>query len=166
MNRFPFRLGSISTGTLNTGELLDTFAYAFDHQLRDVPNVAGSQRRLIRECKAYSALIDAGHVNDDGLEYASVLLADIMEAMQGFAPAFVRFGAHDGDGADFGYWPDIESLDDAVQAGDVLKVSDLCEVPHLYTGEVMVVNDHGNVTLYAHTGDENNPHATEMWSCV
>ena len=34
---------------------------------------------------------------------------------------------------------------------DGLRVSDLCEVPAGYSGEVLLVNDHGNMSLYAYS---------------
>lgn len=45
---------------------------------------------------------------------------------------------------------------------DGLRVSDLSEVPDDYTGEVLHVNDHGNMTLYACTDGE----CSEVWSVV
>lgn len=45
---------------------------------------------------------------------------------------------------------------------DGLKVSDLSEVPKDYRGEVAVVNDHGNVTLYVKSARK----LTEIWSIV
>ena len=53
--------------------------------------------------------------------------------------------AHEGDGADFGYWPiDIE---EDVGEGSILKVNGFGEWPTGYSGDVVVVNDHGNLTI-------------------
>lgn len=46
--------------------------------------------------------------------------------------------------------------------GGSLKVGDLADVPKWFRGEVAVVNDHGNVTLYVKTSRG----MREVWSVV
>jgi hypothetical protein len=36
---------------------------------------------------------------------ASEIIADMMDALNDLAPAGYYFGAHEGDGSDFGFWP-------------------------------------------------------------
>jgi hypothetical protein len=38
-------------------------------------------------------------------EDAHFLLTEIQDALELFAPPGAYFGAHEGDGADFGFWP-------------------------------------------------------------
>jgi hypothetical protein len=70
-----------------------------------------------------------------------------------FAPPFCSFGAHEGDGADFGYWWSSEAFDDAVNEGTVLKVDELPDESEIAEMDkdveyVAQVSDHGNVELY------------------
>ena len=39
-------------------------------------------------------------------EYASELIDELADALQAYAPAGAYFGSHEGDGADFGFWPE------------------------------------------------------------
>jgi hypothetical protein len=71
---------------------------------------------------------------------------------------YAYFGAHPGDGADYGFWID----EDVEYNFDGLKVEDTSEVPEDYTGEVLHINDHGNMTLY----NSNNGELEEVWSLV
>lgn len=43
---------------------------------------------------------------------------------------------------------EIDMLEARAFDGEILKVADLSEVPDEYIGEIMLVNDHGNVTHY------------------
>jgi len=72
-------------------------------------------------------------------------LEALSDALEEYAPPYFYFGAHPGDGADFGFWLS-ESFEDDF---DGLKGSDTSEIPTSYTGEVLRVNDHGNMTLYS-----------------
>jgi hypothetical protein len=61
---------------------------------------------------------------------------------------YCRFGAHEGDGSDYGFWPiDIEDIKEQVRERGVV-VSDLSEVPPRFNGEILLINDHGNASLY------------------
>ncbi len=61
---------------------------------------------------------------------------------------------------EYGFWvcQDVESIFDG------LKVSDLNEIPKDYDGEILFVNDHGNVTLYNKYRTSQKLH--EIWSIV
>jgi hypothetical protein len=128
------QFGSISSGTLRTEDLLESFADELEYQLK-------RQTRSFKR-KAYRALInEARRVNPEG-EDASCVVDELQDALQDFSPPYAYFGAHPGDGADFGYW--VDDMDNF----DGLRVDDTSEVPADYSGEVLHVNDHGNMTLY------------------
>jgi len=84
-----FQLGSISTGTLKTEDLLP----AFIHEL---------------------AIRNPDHtLYFDG--EPSDMLREVDQDLQELCPPFVYFGAHPGDGADFGFWPDWDAIEEALQ---------------------------------------------------
>ena len=85
-------------------------------------------------------------------------LEALFDALEAYCLPYFYFGAHPGDGADYGYW----LSDEWEQGFDGLKVSDTSEVPRDYTGEVLLVNDHGNMTLYACTRGR----LREVWAIV
>ena len=120
-------------------------------------------------------------------EDADYDLSDLFDALDAYSAPYFYFGSHPGNGADYGYWlseswdedflgnPGLAfALRESAQyralhgAGDIdpmppaIKVSDLSEVPSWFRGEVAVVNDHGNVTLYVKTSRA----LREIWSVV
>ena len=71
----------------------------------------------------------------------------------------LQLDRHPGDGADYGFWVSWDSIEDAQHDGELLRVSDISEVPDDHTGSVLLVNDHGNATLYDSDGNE-------LWAVV
>lgn len=139
-------IGSISHGTLREEDLLSAFT---------------SELSRLDDDNVYAALVKEAEEIDPESEHVSEIINDLSDALNDFAPPYCYFGSTEGDGADFGFWPSIDSLEDAVRDGEVLKVSDLSEVPSDYIGEVALVNDHGNVT-FGHTVAQ----FVEDWSVV
>ncbi len=85
--------GSISTGTLRPQDLIPRF---FD-------------TLAVVDPTAHNTLNPDVHValnQLDADEYTDVddLLASLIDALDDAAPEGYRFGAHEGDGADFGFW--------------------------------------------------------------
>lgn len=132
---YKAEIGSISSGTMRSEDLIPDFAWVLN-QLAD-----GKEHiRLIWE---------AGEITDFDSEYADEILSELMDALNEYAPPYCYFGSHEGDGADYGFWPIWDQLDELprVPAGE--------EHPE---GEHLMVNDHGNVDLYC--GEEH------IWSVV
>ena len=148
-------IGTVIHGSLRTQELIPAFLdlareYAPEHyaQLCALP---------FGPIPAYAAEdedADWWHSDD-----AAYLLDELYNLLDEHAPDYCTFGAHDGDGSDFGFWPNWQALEDAVTDGEVLKVGDLAGVPSDWRGPVLLVNDHGNATLYDEAG-------TETWRAV
>jgi hypothetical protein len=166
-----FSLGTVSHGTLRTQDLLEAFA----NELKDRATgdeLTPVRRELIDDALTYAKLIEADHLNDDGQEAAGEIVNELIEALTELAPAYVHFGAHEGDGSDFGFWVSWDSLEEDARYGNyMLKVSDTADVPTDYSGYVMHVTDHGNVTLYSaepYRGGaaDHGPMLTELWACV
>jgi len=97
-----------------------------------------------------------GYYESDESEWDLDALTD---ALNEYAPDHFYFGSYPGDGADYGYWLSDSFQDDF----DGLKVSDTCDIPAGYVGEVLHVNDHGNMTLYTRG---RNGRLYEVWAIV
>lgn len=137
--------GSVSHGTMRTEDLIPEFAYT----LRDLRGALPIDiARAVRK-------FDAGTLNQESQDF---LVEALFDGLEEFSPPYGYFGAHAGDGSDYGFWLSESALEDF----DGIKVDDTSSVPAEYTGEVMHVNDHGNVTLYAARRGK----LREIWSIV
>lgn len=143
-------LGSISHGTLRAVDLLDSFADALEQCAKEAMPHPGAinpdHMRLVAEARDWleGEWEEGEEDNENDLETAAELMSQLQDALAEYAPSYCYFGAHEGDGSDFGFWVSMESLEDF----DGLRVDDLSKVPPNYQGEVLHVNDHSNMTLY------------------
>ena len=95
------------------------------------------------------------------------LLHDLLDALNEYAPPFCYFGAHEGDGSDFGFWVDINYIEDCTHSCELLQTSDLAEIPGDFCGDAVVINDHGNMSLYrAGIDSKGEQTLTEIWAVV
>lgn len=145
-------IGSVSSGTLRTEDLLEAFADELAHQVKLAAPHPGALN------PEHTKLIDEARDIDPDSDDAPEIVNELMDALNEYAPPYFYFGAHPGDGADFGYWLSDSMTDDF----DGLKVDDTSEVPSDYSGEVLHVNDHGNMTLYT----ANHGELKEVWAVV
>jgi hypothetical protein len=131
-------IGSISSGKLHTVDLLEAFADELERIEAGNP--------LVTEARAVLTLVKAGwDMVADG-EEASELVSALQDELQQHAPDYCYFGTSEGDGADFGFWPSMESINELPRVDDPADVEN-----HL--GEACAfVNDHGNVTVYGSDG--------------
>ena len=141
--------GSVSSGTMRPEDLIPAFASALD-DLR----LSREHRKLVTEAgkvEVFDGTIEAQETAQDILE-------DLFDALDCYAPPYAYFGAHTGDGSDYGFW-----LSESFESDfDGLKVESTSDVPKGYSGEVAQVSDHGNVTLYAYSRGRSR----EVWSLV
>jgi hypothetical protein len=142
-------IGSISSGTMRNEDLIPDFAWELDHLLKkQVKRFKRAEyRKLIRE---------AEKIGDYESEEAGYTLEALFEALEAFAPPLCYFGANEGDGADYGFWPSIEGYDG-------LRVEGLEDVPEGYSGEVLIVNERGNITFGTIT---KRGKFSELWGAV
>lgn len=144
-------IGSVSHGTLLTQDLLDTFARELQyHVQRNADEWCSEEGRANRDY--YLRLAgEALEVDPDfQAEAASTLVnVDLIDALTEFAPPYCYFGTREGDGADFGFWPAMdeinelpcyESVDAAIEAGE--------------KNDFRTLTDHGNVTVWGIGGTE------------
>lgn len=156
-NNYRKNMGSISSGTMRPEDLLPCFIA----ELESMRPLQKAHRTLLREVQQR---MDAAELL--GLSYFEVLngeqaaedIEELETALQDYCLPHFYFGAHPGDGADFGYWLSEGFTEDF----DGLKVDDTSEIPTGYTGEVLHVNDHGNCTLYACSRGKRR----ELWGIV
>ena len=105
-------------------------------------------------------LKDENRADDDAWwnseDCAHLLNETLSDALNEHAPVLCYFGAHPGDGSDFGFWP-CEDLEDALMNSmdDIMPMGPMEDMPEY----IMKTNDHGNVTMY-------RVHLVEEWSCV
>jgi len=143
-------MGTLSSGSMKTEDILPECIYflksiAKDCQItKQVKAIVAEYNKLeVNDNGDYST--DDSHEGMDSAESAEMLLnEDCFNLLNEIAPPYFYFGSHPGDGADFGFW-----LSDGFDMDfDGLKVSDLSEIPKGYTGEILHINDHGNMSLY------------------
>lgn len=151
-------IGSVSTGTLRTEDLVEAYAEALEKLLKKQTTrfKRAPYRAALRSAAAWERkLFNPPVLHDDlGVQIAE-LLGDLL---QDFAPSLCYFGAHEGNASDFGFWPSDGSIDDfdgpRVQAGD--------PPPRGHLGEYLSVTDHGNLSLMVAT----RTGTREIWSIV
>jgi len=123
-----FQLGSISTGTLRTEDLLEAF------------------HSTIAESGTPPALAEDGYA-DGGKAYSDEELLEVYtEQLESLCPPFVYFGTLEGDGADFGFWPDMDGFNESRRL-DGNYQGNPEEVWHVAENVISHVSDHGNVTV-------------------
>ena len=96
--------------------------------------------------------VDAGDVPED--------MDGLYNALESFCPPFVYFGAHEGVGADFGFWPDRDAIQEAIDPTSCLvRINANGDYVLEEDGVIVQVSDHGNLTV---TDLERNV----LWSVV
>ena len=185
--KINYPIGSVSSGTMRPEDLIPAFCSELEYRAKHDTWIPAKVRRAhlaaVRDINAsmqthgetdgYDAKgeyhYDAGDYYES--EDAESDLESLFDALEAYAGPYFYFGAHPGDGADYGYWLS-ESWDEDFTSplcpicGEgtsvQIKVNDLTDVPNRFRGEVAVVNDHGNVTLYVKTART----MREVWSIV
>ena len=152
-----FNLGTISAGTMRPQDLIPSFLETLDSLGGTIPGDL--------ECGTHIEYTnwpstDLTTIDDDDpfwdSEEASWDLDALFDALGELAPAYVYFGAHPGDGSDYGFWPDIDSLEDDLRYAEP---TDNPEEKIIDNDHIVQINDHGNVTMMTLDREV-------LWSCV
>lgn len=162
---FYASLGSVSSGTLRPEDLIPCFVELLN-ELKEQESLSKSPNKDL-----YSSLDDVlgpmeRRIELDGYyesEESNHDLDWLFGLLDAYAPPFSYFGAHVGDGCDYGFWLSEDSVMDAIHDGDILKLDAGDEWPtELPAGcyYVLEVTDHGNMTLF----DASN--RREIWGVV
>jgi len=125
------RIGFIIAGTVRAKDLIPAFT--------EVLTQLDTERR-------YRALTRRARITTPGK--AAEHLESLVEALGEFAPPYAYFGAHWGDGADWGYWPDWDAIDADRRSGELASGDEL-PANGSRTGLYLHISDHGNAELYA-----------------
>ena len=169
-------IGSISTGTLRTEDLLEAFAEEL-HRLdpasdlpEDVEKLRSSSHDMedsddgfgehCLSCGDYENDLDllCSEASERIREQASYMVNEqLFDALNEFSPPFVYFGSHPGDGSDFGYWPDVDALEEEMRDAEDTDDADTKYLPD--TNVLVQVSDHGNILVM-------DMDRRELWSCV
>lgn len=161
-------IGSVSHGTMRPEDLIPAFlealdnakeSYSFDDSVPELDRVARIAQLDTEMGEIERRRESSGYYNSEDCHYDLEWLVDILSE---FAPSYCEFCSHEGDGADYGCWPNWYIIIDDIHDGTLLKVDDMSDVPDDHTGDVIHVNDHGNATLYSVT----NGNAQEVWVIV
>ena len=134
-----FQLGSISHGTLRLKDLIPVFIDTI-HRLTtpDMPTVSidwiGADARLFD---------DDFFTSDD----ADQTMVELVEVLNELCPPFVYFGTLEGDGADFGFWPDMPRITEEMRNYPENYDTTSGEVTLTDDNVIVQVSDHGNVTV-------------------
>lgn len=141
-----FQLGSISTGTLRTQDLLPVFLETFIALGGNVPSdlECGSYIEYLNWPNPETTACDEDDKFWDS-EDAMWDMEALTNGLNNLCPPFVYFGTLEGDGSDFGFWPDMEALNEAMQHMGMASESD--EEILAEEGVIVQVSDHGNVTV-------------------
>jgi hypothetical protein len=146
MRSKKIQIGTVSHGTMRAIDLVPNFC--------EVLASVGGYGKITREGRKLMA-------KGDTPELTEFLNERLWDAMQAAAPPYAEFGAHEGDGSDYGFWPSIEALSEDAREGDtVVKVEAGNPWPEMAKSVVYVmeVTDHGNVTL------RHRSNGREIWS--
>lgn len=148
------QVGSVSEATMRPQDLLPRFC-------EELRYLGHRDKELTRIEKRVNRALNGKYGEDDVYfedEVSQWDLAYLFAMLNEHSLPYMYFGSHPGDGSDYGFW-----VSEGIEYDfDGLKVEDLAEVPQNYTGEVLHINDHGNMTLYSAKRGK----LTEIWGIV
>lgn len=141
-------LGTVSHATMRPEDLIPAFLAEIEYLAtkKSAQRVRGEIRKIRQECRA-------GDFSEQ--ERDDYILELLFDALGSIAPPLCYFGAHEGDGADYGFWFSPESLDEGIRYGSIIRVDAGDAYPdRLGTADYIAeVTDHGNVTIIDRNGE-------------
>lgn len=149
-----YPMGSISTGTMRSEDLIPTFLTELGYMKplkREHAKLIGEIEKRMESADYY----ESGDAETD-------LNEDLFDALGEYAADYFYFGSHPGDGADYGFWLS-ECWEEQLDDNGGIKVNGIEDIPADHVGDVAVISDHGNVTMYRRG---RNHHLYEVWAVV
>jgi hypothetical protein len=164
LNPLAKNIGSVSCATMRAEDLIPCFVSELESQ----HPLHRAHRKLVRDIKrrmdaddVAESCASADHESYYQSDESSYDLESLFDALGEYCLPYFYFGAHPGDGSDYGYWLS-EDFQDSFESDGGLIVNDTADIPRAYTGEVLFVNDHGNMTLYS----ASRGRLREVWAIV
>lgn len=102
--------GTVSHGTLRTEDLLAAFSSELESLIQQNAEYWCCDEGRDERDVLNTIVWDSREISPDD-EYAPELVNELIDALEKFAPSGCYFGAHEGDGADFGFWPHSDESD-------------------------------------------------------
>ena len=140
-----FSIGTLISGTHRTQDLIPVFLEQLGREDTTLPGDDDDEWWYSEEAQEY--------------------VHGLFDELDATSPPYCYFGAHEGDGSDFGFWPIFHRYDEYEMDRENVFVcndaSKLCS-PECHHSEAFVINDHGNVAFYQWGGHD----WEEIWSCV
>jgi hypothetical protein len=143
-----FQLGSISTGTLRTQDLLPAFLETLTARGGKVPDDLECGTHI--EYLNWPSLDTTACDDDDKFwdsEDAMWDMEALTDALQTLCPPFVYFGTLEGDGSDFGFWPDWDSIQSDVIGNAEIDTDHADYMTYSVDSVSVTVYENGNVTV-------------------
>jgi len=160
----PEAFDTISESTLNPNDLFPAYHAALMSYASGAHFTGAHADGSMESLQAFLDESAADFANGCDFDLLIEHIASCDEWLQGFAPPYCTFGAHEGDGSCIGFWPyiqdDLDSFDGPIIDDSNRRASVL---PDDYQGEWLHINDHGNMTLYVR---ESNGVNHELWAMV
>lgn len=166
------KIGPVSEGSRLTRDLIENFSYSLKRLAKDNIADRGDRpadcemfERHLRAVDDADKLLEKEDWDNDQHDDAQGMIDELEQALQEYAPPYVRFGEVPDERDCWGFYPDMGSLNGDAHGRDasVLKINASVEwaPDELAEGVEFVaeITDHGNVTLYGRDG-------VELWSCV
>lgn len=152
------RIGEVSNGTLRTIDLAEAMVYA----LRSI-RLSRHGRTIVSQArKSITEWNDTEDPTETQIDELSYLVNEtLFNMMNSHVPPYCYYGSTEGDGACFGVWPDVRSVEECLQYKEIPDISNK-DVPKGYSGYAADISDHGNMTLYSFT----NGRKREIWAVV
>jgi hypothetical protein len=101
-----FSLGTVSSGTMRPEDLIPAFASALES--------FAPEHELVKEATDYQPDRSSGTV-----DYEGPFVEALMDALDELAPPLTYFGTHEGDGADYGFWPRWDAIAEARETAKI-----------------------------------------------
>ena len=139
-------LGTVIHATLRTEDLLAAFADELEYHVQRNAEEWCSDDGRVRRDQLLRLVGEAREIDPDD-EDAPELVNDMNDELCSFAPPYCYFGATEGDGSDFGFWPSMESIEELPRLEDCDR-----DAAKALGEDCIYVNDHGNVTVFGGDG--------------
>ena len=163
-------IGTVSHGTMRMEDLISAFHGALEDVDPDHPLLAELQQVYKDNPADDQDASDEWYDSED----AEYMLEELFDALDEHCPPYCYFGAHEGDGSDYGCWvswEDVEEYFPAEPGGIKSSWGSAYRIARVNSGdpwpcvhEILEVNDHGNMTLW--TWDAEEHRHVEAWSIV